>query len=224
MNLFRFSIFLILFPFVAYAQERETFFGSSLSLEIEKELTQKLDISFEEELRLLADLNFYDRLMSDIGLNYSLIDKQLKIGAHYCYIHMFNTDFLYENRHRYYLFLSYKHDINKFTLSWRGRLQGTYRDESRGAYKINPKYALRNKFEVAYSIFGSPWKPYLSCELTNSIHDPLGDELYKMRMQGGASWRLDRTTYLEFFLRTDEYFIGNDPRVISVGVGYKMKL
>ncbi len=215
------SILLLLVSFALVAQERETYMGAIFSLEFQKDIFRKTGISFEEELRLMDNQANFDRLASTVGIDYSIISKKLKAGIYYCYIYMFNNDFMYENRHRYYLSLSYKEPVGRFDLSWRVRAQGTYRDENRGSYKINPKYVLRNKLQAEYSIFGSPWKPYLSCELTNSLNDPLGNEIYKIRFQGGTSWRLDRTTYLEFFLRADEYFFGEDPRVFSIGAGYK---
>ena len=214
-------ILLTLFSCIVFAQEQETDLGAILSVELKKDLNHKIGISFEEELRLLNNNVNFDRIASTVGLDYAIIDKKLKVGVYYSYIYMYNSDYLYESRHRYSLSLSYKEPIGKFTLSWRSRLQGTYRDENRGEYKINPKYILRNKFEVTYSIFGAPWKPFLSCEISNTLNDPLGNEISKARIQGGTSWRLDRTTYLEFFLRDDEYFSAKDPRVFSIGATYK---
>ncbi len=217
----RLSILFFLFTVAAMAQERETFVGSIFSIELKKGLGQRLDISFEEELRLLSNTSYFDRLATTVGADYSIISKKLKAGIYYSFLYLYNSDYYYENRHRYYVALSYKETFGKCTFSWRGRVQGTYRDENKGEYKINPRYVLRNKLEVEYSIFGSPWKPYLSGEMTNSLNDPLGNEIYKLRFQGGANWRLDRTSYLEFFLRADEYLTGEDPRVFSIGAGYK---
>ena len=217
-------ILLFCFSVVVFAQERETDLGAAFSIQLQKSLGRKVEISLEEELRLLNNNANFDRLASTVGADYSIIDKKLKVGVYYCYLYMYNSDFFYENRHRYYLSLNYKEHFGKYTVSWRGRLQGTSRDECRGEYKINPKYVLRNRLQVEYSIFGSPWKPYISAETTNSLNDPLGNEIYKLRFQGGTSWRMDRRSYLEFFLRLDEYIAGNDPRVFSIGVGYKRNL
>ncbi|MDR1676675.1 MAG: hypothetical protein LBR86_09440, partial [Tannerella sp.] len=93
-----------------------------------------------------------------------------------------------------------------------------------GEYKINPKYVMKNRLEIACIIWGSPWKPYLSCDFSTSLNDPVrGNELTRLRFQGGASWRLNRTTYLDFFLRCDEHLTGDEPRVLSSGVACKMK-
>ena len=202
-------------------QERETDLGAIFTARLNKDLNRYFGLSFEQEVRLLTNNTGFDRSMSSFGVDYTII-KGLKASVFYNYMYVYNSNFFYESRHRYYANLSYKYQVNrKITLAWRARFQGTYRDENRGEYKINPKYVLRNRLEAEYNILGTRWKPYLSAEVTNTLNDPLGNEIYKLRFQGGTSWRLDRTTYFEFYLRADEYLAGQDPRVISVGIGYK---
>jgi hypothetical protein len=140
-------------------------------------------------------------------------------------LRLYNNDCLFESRNRYYLNLSYKEIFEPFTLSWRGRLQSAFRNENRGEYKINPKYVMKNKAEVAYTIWGSPWKPYFSCDFSTILNDPVrGRELTRLRLQGGASWRLNRTTYLDFFFRFDEYLAYDEPQAAWLGATFKVKL
>ncbi|MDR2621870.1 MAG: DUF2490 domain-containing protein [Dysgonamonadaceae bacterium] len=215
----------LLLSLPSFAQTpRETTFGASLSVEAEKELSRFFSLTGEEEVRLRDNSTGFDRSVTSLGIDYAFFDRKAKIGIYYAFLYLYNNDHLFEPRHRYYLNFSYKETVEPFILSWRGRLQGTYRDENRGEYKINPKYVMKNKLEAAYMIWGSPWKPYLSCDISTSLNDPVrGNELTRLRFQGGASWRLNRTTYLDFFLRCDEYLVGDDPRVLSVGASYKMK-
>ncbi len=217
------TLIFLCFPLQFWGQQRETDVGTSLSVEISKSLNRFFDLSLEEELRLVSNNSGFDRLSSTIGVDYSMLDRKLKAGIYYSYLYLYNSDFYYENRHRYYASLSYKESVGSFTLSWRGRFQTTCRDEDRGEYKINPKYVLRNKLDVEYTIFGSPWKPFVSAEIFNTLNDPYQNEIYKIRFQTGTSWRINRSDYMEFFLRADEYFVGKDPRVFSVGAAFKKK-
>jgi hypothetical protein len=218
-------IFFLLISFSSLAQTpRETNLGASMSVEVEKELGRFFTLAGEEEVRLMDNTIGFERSVTSLGIDYSFFDRKVKVGAYYAFLYLYNKDYLFESRHRYYLNLSYKETFEPFILSWRGRLQGTYRDENRGEYKINPKYVMKNKIEAAYTIWGSPWKPYLSCDFSTILNEPVrGYELTRLRFQGGASWRLNRTTYLDFFLRFDEYLSDDDPRVLSLGVSYKMK-
>ena len=218
------SIILLFFSLVLFAQEKETDFGSIFSIDLKKRLGERFDVSLGEEIRLLTNDNVFSRWTSNAGVDYAIIRKKLKAGVYYSHLYLYNSNHYYENRHRCHFSLIYKESFGKYTVSWRGRVQGTLRDENRGDYKINPKYVLRNKLEVEYLIRGSRWSPYLFTETTNTLNDPLGNEIYKIRFQGGSSWRLDRTTYLEFFLRWNEYLTMPNPNIMSIGVGYKKNL
>ncbi|MDR2814344.1 MAG: DUF2490 domain-containing protein [Prevotellaceae bacterium] len=208
-----------------FAQTPEqTGFGASLAVEVEKELNRFFSIAGEEEIRLVDNSVGFDRSVTSLGVDYSLFDKKVKVGVYYAFLHLYNNDYLFESRHRYYLNFSYRETFEPFTFSWRGRLQGTCRNENRGEYKVNPKYVMKNKVEVACLIWGSPWKPYLSCDFSTSLNEPVrGYELTRMRLQGGASWRLNRTAYLDFFLRFDKYLADSDPQALWLGAAYKIK-
>ena len=205
------------------AQERETDAGLVLSYEAQKELIRNMSLSLEEEVRLVTNSIGFDRNVTTAGLDYAFWNKRVKVGTAYAFIYLYNSNYWFEPRHRYYFNLAYRETVGRFTLSWRGRVQGTYRHENRGSYKINPKYIMKNKFEVEYSIWGKPWKPFVSCDLSTELNDPTGNDLARVRTEAGTTYRLNRTDYLTFFLRWDEYLADSDPRVLSAGVGYRMK-
>ena len=210
------------FPALAQSSKQETRIGTALMLDLEKKLIRNLSAAFEGEVRLVNNQVGFDRASGTIGLDYKFFNQKAKIGGAYVFFRLYNNDFLYESRHRYYLNLSYKESFKSFTVSWRGRVQGTYRNENRGEYKINPKYVMKNKIEASYSIFGSPWTPYLSCDFSTILNDPVyGYELTRLRFTGGTSWRINRTTYLDLFLRYDNEMDRRDPNTLSLGIGYK---
>lgn len=211
-------------PWLLLSQEQETRFGGILSLEGSKSLCRNWELSLEEEVRLVNNNNAFDRSVTSLGIDYTFFNSQLKLGAYYAFMYLYNDKNYYESRHRYYLNLMFRQMVgNDFLLSWRGRLQGTTRNESIGRYKVNPKYVMKNKFEVQYTIWGRPWKPYLSCDLSTDLNNPAGNSLTRIRFQGGTSWRLNRTDYVDFYLRWDEYLSAEDPRVLSLGVGFRRK-
>ena len=205
--------------------DKETRLGAAMAIEIEKELSRKFSGMFEEEVRLIDNRIGFDRSVTSLGLDYSFLNQKAKIGAYYAFIYLYNSDYLYEPRHRFYLNISYKENVAPFTFSWRGRLQSTFRDEDIDSYKVNPKYIMKNKIETAYSIWGSPWKPYVSCDFSTMLNDPVkGLFLTRMRFVGGVNWRLNRTTYLEFFLRYDKEMDRRDPDIFSLGISYKIRI
>jgi hypothetical protein len=215
----------LLLALSSFAQTpRETNLGATLSMEAEKDLSRFFSLIVEEEVRFIDNNVAFDRSVTSLGIDYALFDRKVKIGVYGAFLYLYNNDHLFEPRLRHYLNLSYRETFEPFILLWRGRLQGTYRNENRDEYKINPKYVMKNKMEVAYLIWGSPWKPYFSCDFSTSLNDPVkGYELMRMRFQAGTNWRLDRTTYLDFFLRFDKYLADDDPHALSLGATYKVK-
>ncbi|GHU65684.1 hypothetical protein FACS1894123_11690 [Bacteroidia bacterium] len=221
----KYLLFFFLISVPVFAQSKqETNYGAIFAFEGEKALGRNLSLGIEEEIRLIDNTKGFDRNVISAGLDYFLFNRKVKVGAYYAFLYLYNGDDYFEPRHRYYFNFSYKETVNSFILSWRGRIQGTYRDENYGSYKVNPKYVMKNKFEIDYAIWGSPWKPYISADMSTLLNDPVaGRELTRIRFQGGANWRWYRNIYLDFFLRWDEYPVRTDPRVLSVGASYKIK-
>jgi hypothetical protein len=220
-----FALFLSLLAAASSAQSRkETDGGASLAFELEKECSRFFSLSAEEEIRLVSNGTGFDRSVTALGADWALAGRRLKIGAHYAFLYLYNNDYRYEPRHRIYLNVLYRETVAPLTLSWRGRLQGTFRDENRGAYRINPKQVLKNRIRAEYAIWGSPWKPFLSCELSSDLNDPESASPARVRYQGGASWRLNRTDHLDFFIRFDRYTSAKDPNAVYLGVEYTIKL
>ncbi|KAA6303610.1 MAG: hypothetical protein EZS26_000161 [Candidatus Ordinivivax streblomastigis] len=215
----------LLFFLPSFAQtSQKTDAGLSLSAELNKDLNRYFSLTMEEEVRLISNTIGFDRNVTALGIDYVLFDRKIKVGAYYAFLYLYNSDYLFEPRHRSYFNVSYKETFDSFTLSWRGRFQGTYRDENRDDYKINPKYLLKNKFQLEYAVWGKPWKPFISCELYNDLNNPKGNYLTRMRYQAGTAWRLNRSDYFDFFLRYDQNLDSRDTQVFSIGIGYKVKL
>ncbi|MDH8701949.1 hypothetical protein M2138_001301 [Dysgonomonadaceae bacterium PH5-43] len=219
-------LLIIIFSFcasIANAQ-KDTDLGASLSFEADKELSRFFRLSFEEEIRLVNSNRYgFDRSATALGLDYSFLEKKAKVGVAYSFLYLYNSDYLFESRHRFYVNLSYKEDVGSFTLSWRGRFQGTVRDENRGSYNVNPKYVLRNRFQAEYNFWKSRWTPFVSCEITNPVNDSRYD-LSRLRFQGGTEYRLYRNTYLSGYVRYDVNYEKADNNRLSVGFTYRIKL
>lgn len=227
MRIYKF-IFLSIFVFMNFLllsqANRETDFGFYTEFDFEQKLYRNLSLNISDELRLKTNIIAFDRNVATVGLDYSFFDKKLKFGLNYANIHLYNNDHYFENRNRFFANISYKYSINRVTISWRLRLQTTIRNEYRGDYKINPRYVMKNKFEIEYDIFGKAFKPFVSCDFSNNLNDyRSGYGIIRLRFQAGSSWRIDRNNYLLFFLNYDEYFKNYEPRIIAFCITYKLK-
>ncbi|MDR0715155.1 MAG: DUF2490 domain-containing protein [Bacteroidales bacterium] len=225
-KVFGFSVLFFFIPIVTSSAQspKETDAGAVFSFELEKGYSRFFSLSVEEEVRLITNGTGFDRSATSLGTDCALLNGRLKTGVYYAFLYTYNNDKQYEMRHRAYVNVLYRETFGAFTLSWRGRMQGTYRDKNRKAYRINPKYVLKNRFQVGYAIWGSPWTPFLSCELSHDLNDPESNAPTRIRYQGGVSRRLNRTNRLDFFIRFDRHTSKKDPDGIFAGVEYKIKL
>lgn len=204
--------------------QKDTDYGAVLTFEVDRELSRFFRLSFDEEIRLVNNNNYgFERSATTLGLDYELFYGKGRIGAYYSFLYLYNSDYIHEARHRYFLNASYKEDVGSFTLSWRGRFQSTIRNENLGSYKVNPKYVLRNRLQAEYNFFMSRWTPVFSCDLTTALNDPRYD-LSRIRFQGGADYRLYRNTYLSAFLRYDVNYEEDENNRLSVGFTYRIKM
>lgn len=217
-------ISLILFPGLFVKAQKATDMGASFTFEVTKELSRFLRLNFDEEVRFVDNNRYgFERSATTLGIDYAVVRGKMRIGAFYSFLYIYNGDNLFEPRHRYFFNASYKEDVGSFSLSWRGRFQGTVRDENRGKYNVNPKYVLRNKLQADYNIWKSRWTPYVSCDFATVLNDPRYD-LTRIRMQGGTEYRLSRTTYLSAFLRYDLNYEKGDNNRFSLGLSYRIKM
>lgn len=208
----------------AIKAQKSTDYGASLTYEVVKELNQNFRLTADEEIRLVDNNKYgFDRSATTLGGDYAILQKKVRIGAFYSFLYLYNGDNLFEYRHRYFFNVSYKEDVGSFSLSWRGRFQGTIRDENRGEYRVNPKYVLRNRFQVEYLIWKSRWTPSVSCDFATVLNDPRYD-LSRIRLQGGVEYRLSRYTYLSGFLRYDINYEKAENNRLSLGISYRVKI
>lgn len=194
--------------------------GGIGSINLSGNLLSGLDWGFSQELRFNRQLSALDRSATSADLEYTIIRKVLKAELGYDFLY-YNQSTYFEPRHRVSFALSLQHKIDPFALKFRSKIQSTWRDESRGDYKFNPKYVWRNKLEAVYTIFGSPVKPYLSEEIMCPLNTTRGFLLDMCRTESGLRYRISESTTWEFFLRYDQEVQVKAPKsVLYGGVGW----
>ena len=215
------ALFLSLFAtFAAHSQTYD--FAGTVGCKVSYSAHRLWDISLTQDLRFNENLTNYARFKTAVGVDYSILPKKLKVGVIYSFLNKENSDFYYDNRHRFTAQLSYRESFPHWRFSWRGRFQSTLRDEDYGDYKVNPKNYLRNKFQVNYILRGSRFKPLASCEFYYQLNNPDHNVIDQIRTTVGCDYILTRNSSLEVFLRYDkEIQVRNPANVYMFGVFYK---
>ena len=199
--------------------------GSSLSADITKRIIPGLNLSLEEDFRLRDNLSEVDRFSTTLELSYKPW-KFLKLGGAYNLINYNHETKGWEVRHRYYFFATGSYRINRFTVSLRERFQSTYRVGVKETSKrANPKLYLRSRLEVEYDIRNCKFEPFASVELYNTLNDPQGNKMNKLKYTAGSKYKLNKRNSLQLYYRyvnfkdDDE---GNGKHMIGLGYSYKL--
>jgi len=199
-------------------------FGSIGTVTISKDFGRYWGMKLEQEFRLNQNSTTFDRSLTSIGLDYALFRKRLKAGLDYDFIQQRNNQH-FEIKHRSSFFLTTGLKLYSFDFEWRTKGQSTWRDETRGDYKFNPRYVWRNKLECGYTIFGSPVKPFISGEIFCPINGINGFFMDSYRSILGLNYRYSKHSSVELLLRFDqEIQQANAKSMVYGGVGWRYRL
>ena len=119
---------------------------------IEKEFSDKLSVSADEEFRLKENFNMLNLFYTNLGVNYKL-GKGFKVGLTYRLTEKWKhkmQDFSY--RHRLMFDLSYKYNVNQWSLVYRSRVQSELIDTYASELGKSPEWFWRNKIDIKYKI------------------------------------------------------------------------
>lgn len=224
-------IFLIMFlsaPFLSVinqAEAQDTDYGSWVSFEASREIFNNFDLEFEEEIRIFEKLSEIQRFSTSLGGVYSL-NKNLKAGLGYAWLyrHDVNDDF-WENRHRYYLYVTGKVNVGRLKFSLRERFQSTYYDQEVIGFDYSPQNYLRSRLQAAWDLKDCRAEPYVSAEMHYSLNNPDGNEISNMRYTLGADFPLQERLDLDLFFRLDqEKNVKKPDQLWLLGLAFKLKL
>lgn len=198
--------------------------GAVGSVSVSKDVGKGIDVTLGQEFRINQNLTTFDRSLTSLGVDYKVYKKLLKVEANYDFIRQNQIEY-FETRQRISTALSTQLKWLSIGIKIRTKGQMSWRDESRGDYKINPKYMWRNKLEFDYSIFGSPLKPYVSGEIFCPLNGADGFYLNEYRTVMGLKYRMSRRTTLDFMLRYDQEVQQANPKsALYGGIGWNYDL
>lgn len=220
-----FSVALVMFSVLAFAQSgRNKDFGVIASAEVSVGVARNVGLTLEEELRFENNCTQFDRWLNSLGIDYTFWHGRMKVGVTGDYIRRHNEDRYFENRYRAGVQLTYSETYRRFKFSLRTKLLSTFRDETTGDYRVNPKMNWRNRLQVSYQMPNSRFKYSLSAELHWLVNDPKNNIIDNLRTVASVDYRLTRRQYLSAFVRMDNDFQVKEPTDrLYLGLTYKLK-
>lgn len=178
---------------IAYAQSeypvyetKENDFQLRGGWSVTKGLTRKLNLEWSEEFRFRDNVGAFDRLYSEIGAEYTVLDW-LKLQARYTHILInhkgkskTNYKSYWDNRHRGTLGVTfYYKTYYNWRFSLRELVQVTSLDREWHGNKLyddgeksNPKWVLKSRIKAEYAFRHVPFTPYAYVEVANTLNSP----------------------------------------------------
>jgi len=223
-----FLTLILLAPFLSVlnqAKAQDTDYGSWVSFEASREIFKNFDLEFEEEIRIFEKLSEIQRFSTSLGGVYSL-NKYLKTGFGYAWLYRHDVnDNFWENRHRYYLYVTGKLDVGRIEFSLRERFQSSYYDQDVKGFYYSPQNYLLSSLQAAWDLKNCRAEPYVSAEMHYSLNNPKENEISNMRYTLGADFPLLDKLDLDLFFRLDqEKNVKKPDQLWLIGIAFKLKL
>ncbi|SOE21192.1 Protein of unknown function [Spirosomataceae bacterium TFI 002] len=184
---------------------------------VEKKISKKFSVTGEAQLRYTDNFEYLQTYLAELGVAYKF-NKQFELGAYYRFFNKRKEEEKdWKTRHRFYGELKYDKKIGPIKFEDRLRYQHQFKDND-GEVGFDKSY-LRNKFELNYPN-KSRFTPYVSADFFYLI----GEEIDQVRLKSGVSFKLDKSSSLNFGVFKDLGVNGGivDPNLI-LNLNYKFK-
>ena len=184
------------YPVLSQDNENEFWMG----MEIEFEITKKLDFEYEQEIRLRNSGKNMKNTIASYGFQYDLHDYvDLAIAYRY---NLYTDKKQHELRSTIYL----EYEIDRFGFQLRSRYDREYRVED------DNRLFWRNKFTIDYNLKG-PVNPYVSTEAYYRSNWDKRDRFVKYRLSAGVEINLENGHELDIFYRYENEINIEEPDI-----------
>ena len=218
------GFFLLLCADVVVAQQDD--WGVWTTIDVEKKFYKRWNTGAGFEYRSKDGLSLTDQMRGSLGVQYNPKKIPFKFGVNYTLIaDKKQKRDIFVNRHRFTLNATGSYKFNRFTASWRPRLQATFYDEAdKDADELDDyRWVVRNRFGLKYNIKKTPLKPYIQYELFNRIFSDLSPSYYKNRFSAGVEISIGKKHEFDIGYKRDSE-LKNDKKyrfdVVSVGYAF----
>jgi len=199
------------------AQETDDDWGAMVSLELSKNISEKVSLSWHEDYRSRNNFSTTEKFSHGLNATYKPYNF-LKGGIGYILYNYNDEDNGWQSRQRYLAFVTGDHDLGNLNISLRERYQDTQ-------WRVNKifkkKTYIRSCLKFKYDIKHCSFEPFASAEMYSLLNDsPTLDK--KWRYEIGSKYKINKHSKLDFHLRyttsgTED--VGNEGK-ICVGYSY----
>ena len=195
-------------------------FQSWWELELNKEISSRLDLDAELEQRFKNNSLQYSRTLLSLGASYDLSDNfGLAGGARTIFV--MDGEQQMHARYRFHLDGVGAYDLSAFDLSLRIRLQYGFEDMLAFRYFSFNALINRNRLKIAHHIFGTRFGWFASAESWHGSNRDAQWLTFAMRYSAGLRFSPNFTSRFSLrYILEDEFNVVNPRQLHVVVLGY----
>ena len=219
-KIFFLSAILLFFIGATHVQAQVKDFQSWWELELNKKLSNRLDLNGELEQRFQNNSLNYSRTLASLGASYDLLDF-LNVAGGARTIFLLDGEQQMHLRYRIHLDLAGSYKLSGFNLSLRTRMQYGFDERLAFRYFSLNSTVNRNRIKGIYHIFGTKVDCFASVESWHGSNKEQQWLTYAMRYSLGARYSLNfRSRFLLRYILDDEFNVINPEQLHILVVGY----
>ena len=199
------TILFVFFYIFIFGQEKDNQSWNTIS--VDKEISNKINISIKESFRVGENYSFLYKYFTDTRLKYNY-NNNISLAIGFRYINEReedDLDILKEKKYRYYTDFSVKKSIDRTRISLRNRFQ-------RQGDSTEYKNTIRQKISINYDIKKSKIKPITSVEYFYRKDEKIN----KIRFSLGLEYPITKQLELYLGYRKQKETKGNNPLTINI--------
>jgi hypothetical protein len=212
--------FLLFFYFAHDLQGQVKDFQTWWEMEMDKEITSKLDLNAELEQRFKNNSLQYSRTLLSVGASYDLLDY-LSVAGGARIIFTLDGDQELRTRYRFHFDAGGGYDLSGFDLSLRLRFQYGFDELMAFRYLNLNALVNRNRLKVARHVFGTKFDWFVSLESWHGSGIKPQWQTYAMRYSAGISYSINFTSSFSLrYILEDEFNVINPLQMHVLVMGY----
>lgn len=216
--------FLLLSIGVVDLQAQFKDFQTWWELELDKELSTKLDLTGELEQRFRNNSSQYASTLVTLGASYDLLDFLSIAGGARTTFRM-NAEQGMQARYRIHADVTGSYDLSGFDLSLRARFQYGFEEMLALSYFRLNSLVNRYKLKVVDHIYGTKFDWFASVESWHGPNNESQWRTYAMRYSAGARYSLNfRSRFSIRYILEDEFNVPRPVQLHMLVMGYSYNL
>ncbi|MEA3461647.1 MAG: DUF2490 domain-containing protein [Bacteroidota bacterium] len=214
------SCFFLFFIAAIDLQAQVKDFQTWWEVELDKQLTGKLDLSGEFEQRFKNNSLQYNRTLLTLVASYDVLDY-LRMAGGGRVIFVMNREQQLRARYRFHFDLTGRYDLSGFRFSLRSRLQYGFDDVMAFRYLKLNSFVNRNRLKLAYHIFGTKFDCFALLESWHGSDRESHWRTFAMRYSAGVRYSVNfHSRFSLRYILEDEFNVVNPLQLHVLVMGY----